>query len=121
MCIDNTNQHLLAGCIDGFIRIIEEISITDDDGSPVNWDIESAAFSAFHKYFPRYARYDIDLLDGNALATGFIKLNGNAVQTHPLTESRQIRKRLVSCSTGDRLSLEMSGSGLVDVYAAEVE
>lgn len=121
LTVDQTNQRLLAGCTDGFIRIIEEVSITDDDGVAVSWDIETKAFSQFKKIFPRYARYDVDLVSETSLANGFIKLNDAVVQTHPITEARQIKKRHVATSTGDRLSIEISGSGPVDIYAAEVE
>ena len=119
--IDKTNQRLLAGCDDGYIRIIEEIAITDDDGEPVAWDLETMAFSQFRKAFPRYARYDVDFTEGEALAQGFICLNGDSMQTHNLTVPREIRKRHVATSTGDRLSVRITGSGIVDIYAAQVE
>jgi hypothetical protein len=118
--IDYTNQRLLAGCTDGYVRIIEEISITDDDGEPINWDIETMAFSVFKKYFPRYARYDVSPGVGTEI-NAFIKLNDVVQQTHPITTNRIIRKRLITGCTGDRLSVEITGSGIVDIYAAAVE
>lgn len=118
--VDQASQRLLAGCDDGFVRTIEEVNLTDDDGDPIAWDIETMQFSAFRKYFPRYARYDVDIFQGS-IVNGFIKLDGAEVQTHPITSARKIRKRLITTCTGDRLSIRLAGSGAVDIYTAEVE
>jgi len=117
---DAANTRILAGCTDGYIRVIEDRSIVGDDGTVISWQIESKEFGGLRKYFPRFARYDVSL-GSAATANGYILLDGTVKQTHAITESRKTRKRLVDGCTGDRLSLRMSGTGDVDIYGMEAE
>jgi hypothetical protein len=120
--IDYTNRRLLAADTDGYIWHIEDTSKTDDGGTAIAWQIESKAFTdQVHKYFPRYAKYDLSLDSSSATANGYILLNDVVKQTHTLTESRKTRQRLITECNGDRLGIRITGTGQVSFYAAEVE
>ena len=117
---DFTNMRLLAGDTLGSTWAWEVVDYTDDDGTAIAWQVQSADFNQLRKYFPRYAKYDVKVGTGGT-ANGYILLDDTSVQTHPLNGDRLTRKRLVTGCTGDRLSVRVSGSGPVDIYAVEVE
>jgi hypothetical protein len=117
---DINNSELLAADIDGYIRVIDHEGKTTDNATAISWEIESKAFGSLRKYFPRWARYDLKLING-ATATGKIVLDDTVRQSHPITVSRNIRKRLIDGITGDRLSIRLTGTGPVEFYSAEVE
>jgi len=121
LVVDDTNEYLLAADTSGFIWRLENTSATDDDGTAISWQIESKAFTdALRKYFPRAARWDINLGNGST-CNGYVVLDDSVHQTHSITESRNTKKRLVDGGNGDRLSIRLSGTGVVDIYSAEVE
>lgn len=118
--VDEYNDRILGVSTDGYIYELEDDDAINDNGTAIEWDVESGEFTSLRKYFPRYARYDVSL-GPNASATGSVNLDGESVQDHTINLSRQTRKRLVTTSTGDRLSIRISGEGPVDIYKAEVE
>ncbi len=120
LAIDHLYNRILAGDESGYVRVLDDASITTDDGTAIDYDLQSKEFVQFPKYFPRYARWDVNLVNG-ASASGEILLNGVVKQTHPITTSRWTKKRLVATCTGTRMSVRVHGSGPVDVYGVEVE
>lgn len=118
--IDDQNNRLMAGDLNGYIWIWEDVDSTDDEGTAISWQIQSADFNQLRKYFPRYAKYDVAVGSG-ATANGHILLDDTVKQTHPLNGDRLTRKRLVAGCTGDRLAVRISGTGAVDIYGAEIE
>jgi hypothetical protein len=117
---DVRNDRILAGDSAGYVWELEDPDVTTDDSTAIAWQIETKEFGGLRKYMPRYARYDVGLSTG-ATASGYVLLDGASKQTHPITESRKTRKRLVTGCTGDRLSVRLSGTGNVDIYGVEVE
>jgi len=118
--VDYTNMHLLAGDTEGYIWKWEDLNSTDDGGTAIAWQIQSADFNQLRKYFPRYAKYDVNVNTG-ATAKGDILLDGASIQAHTIIGDRLTKKRLVAGSTGDRLAVRLSGSGSVEIYGAEIE
>ncbi len=120
-CVDYENDRILAVDMNGYVWELEDPDVTTDDGTEIAWQIETKEYSdQLRKYFPRHARYDVKLNNG-ATANGYILLNGVSKQTHALTVSRETKKRLVAGCTGDRIAMRISGTGPVDVFAAECE
>jgi hypothetical protein len=117
---DSVNDRLLSGGFDGFVRVLDDTTTGTDSGTAVAWEIESKEFGGLRKYFPRFARYDVAVGDGGT-CNGYILLDGEIKQTHAITESRKTKKRLVAGCAGDRMSLRLSGTGVVDIYAMEAE
>jgi len=119
--IDYTNNCLMAADTSGYIWKLEDPDKTDDDGTAISWQIETKQYSdQLRKYFPRFARYDVNIGAG-ATANGYILLDTETKQTHTLTVSRKTKKRLIIGSTGDRVAVRISGTGPIDIYAAEVD
>jgi hypothetical protein len=120
LCIDHHNNRLLAADTSGYIRVLDDSAKTNDDGTAIDYDLQSKEFVQFPKYFPRYARWDVNLNNG-ATATGEIMLEGVVKQSHPISSDRETRKRHVASCTGTRMSVRVHGSGPVDVYGVEIE
>lgn len=118
--IDHTNKRLLAADTSGYVWKWEDVDSTDDGGTAIAWQIQSADFNQLRKYFPRYARYDVKVGTG-ATAAGYILLDETSKQTHTIIGDRLTRKRLVDGCTGDRLAVRLSGSGSVDIFGVEIE
>jgi hypothetical protein len=119
--IDRTNNRIIALDNSGYIWEIQDSDSTDDDGTAISWQIESKAYSdQLYKYFPRYAKYDVDVGSG-ATATGTVLLNDTSHQTHSITGSRKTKKRLITSGTGDRIGVRINGTGTVTFREAEVE
>lgn len=118
--IDYTNNQIIGCDTDGYLRRLDDVDKTDDNGTAISYDLESKQFSQFPLYFPRYARWDVDL-GTNGVATGEIRLDSVTTQSHPIRVSRQTRKRLIDTCTGTRLSVRVTGTGNVDIYGVEVE
>jgi hypothetical protein len=119
--IDYTHDQLLVADTSGYLWEIEDDDETDDEGVAISWQIETKEYQeTLRKYFPRWARYDVNLNNG-ATTNGYILLDGISKQTHAITESRQTKKRLITGCTGDRLSMRITGTGVVDIYSAEVD
>ena len=119
--LDATNKRLLAGDTGGYIWELEKLSQTTDGGAAISWQIQTMDFNQLHKYFPRYARYDVTLGTGAASVYGHILLDDVIKQSHLLSESRQTRKRHVIGCTGDRMAARLAGEGPVDIYGIEIE
>lgn len=116
--IDHTNNYLLAGCSDGFIRILE--TGTDDDGTAIDWEIQSKDYTlATRAHFPRWAKYDVDITSGTV--TGKIILDDAVLQTHNITLSRNTKRRLITSNNGQRCAFRISGTGVATFYSAEME
>jgi len=95
--------------------------VTTDGGTTISWQLESKEFSdQLRKYFPRYARYDVDVKTGGS-ATGNIILNEAIKQTHTIASGRSTKARLITHCTGDRLQLRITGTGPVDIFSFEAE
>lgn len=118
LAIDHHNKRLLAGDIAGYVWEIDKLGATDDAGSTISWAIQGGEYSQLRKYFPRYARYDVNV---EGTATGEILLDDVTKQTHTLTGNRLTKKRLVDGCTGDRLSMRITGTGQVNIYGVEIE
>jgi hypothetical protein len=104
----------------GIVYNMDDDTSTSDDGTDIDWQIQSKDFGNIRKYFPRWSKYDISI-DGGGSATVSILLDDTVVQTHPIRTSRNTRKRLIATSTGDRLALRVAGSGPVEIMSLEVE
>jgi hypothetical protein len=117
--IDNANARMLAVDVNGYVWTWDVLTLTDDDGAAIDWQIQSKDFSQYYKYFPRYAKYDVQVIDGTA--QGEIIMDDMSKQTHLLTGDRLTRKRLVDTCTGDRLAVRLSGQGRVNIYGTEIE
>lgn len=120
VAIDFTNGKLIAGDTTGYIWELESLTNTDDNGTVIAWDIESKSFAdQLYKYFPRYAKYDVELT-GEAAATGKVLLDDVIKQSHTIS-SRNIRSRLITGCAGSRLGVRITGTGQAKIYMAEVE
>ena len=118
--VDVTNNRILALDSTGYVRVLDDSSVTTDDGTAISWQVESKAYvDQLYKYFPRSAKYDV-ALNAGATATGSILLSDTVVQTHALTESRKMRKRLIAGSNGERLGVRLSGVGPVEIREVEI-
>jgi hypothetical protein len=119
--VDRTNDRILVGADDGYLWEIECLSMDTDGDTVIPWEVETMEFSDHvRQYFPRYAKYDVTVSSG-ATATGYVVLNGDVKQSHPLAGRRDTTKRLVAGSTGKRLQLRIAGEGTVSIWGAEVE
>lgn len=117
---DETNDRILIGDNTGFIRRIENVSDTDDDGTAISWEAQSKDFTLSTRYiFPRWTKYDVEVTSGTA--QGDILLDGSSVQTHTITGSRTTTRRQIATSNGRRLANKLSGSGVVKIYLTETE
>jgi hypothetical protein len=117
---DKTNDRILAADNAGFVWELENYKLTEDNGTAISWEIQSKSFSdALYKYFPRFAKYDIELGQG-ASAVGDILLNNQTVQSHVIS-NRKTKKRHIDGSTGDRLEINISGTGVASIRQVEVE
>jgi hypothetical protein len=117
---DETNNRTLIGGNDGYIREIEKPGLTQDETTDISWECESKEFTlATRKHFPRWNKYDADVQSGTC--NGHLILDGSAHQTHTITGSRNVRKRLVKEGNGSRASIRFSGSGVSTIYGAESE
>ena len=119
--VDLTNIRLLGLDHAGYVRNLDDSSVTTDSGTAISWQIESKAFTdQLYKYFPRYAKYDVTVGSG-ATATASILLADAVIQTHSLTVSRQTKKRLIDGTNGDRLGARISGTGTISIREVEIE
>jgi len=117
--IDETNDLLLAGCTDGFIRKLQYG--TDDSGTAISWVLQSKDFTnPLRKHYPRNARYDVTVDDGSTF-TGQILLDGTSIQSHTVTGSREPVKRLIDTDNGFRVAHRLTGTGPVTIYQTEID
>ena len=121
VCVDETNDRILAGDSDGYVWILEDASIATDGGTAITYDWESMeASDQVRRYFPRYAKYDVEV-GSAATCAGQVILDDAVKQSHTLTGSRNTKKRHVTHCNGNRLRSRVTGTGTVSLYAAEVE
>lgn len=119
--VDTTNDRILAGDSSGYMWVLEDADATGDNGTDITWDYQSGEVTdQVRMYFPRSAKYDVNVGTG-AAANAYVVVDGVIRQTHVLTGERQTRKRLIATCTGRRLQTRITGTGSVDIYAAEVE
>lgn len=117
---DNFNNRVLVGDRTGFLREIENKSKIDDSGAAISWECQSKDFTLqTRKHFPRWIKYDVDVLSGTAL--GSLLLDGKIHQSHMIIGSRNTKRRLLDVQNGDRESIRISGEGKSVVYLAETE
>jgi hypothetical protein len=121
VAVDDTNSRLLAGDADGYVRVLDSPSYTDDDGEAIDWEVQSKDYELqTRRHFPRWAKYDVDASDTES-CQGEIVMDGEVHQTHTITGARDTRRRLIEIGNGNRLSIRISGSGPARVYSAELE
>jgi len=121
MCVDHTNERLLGVDSAGYVRYLENPNVTTDDGTAIDWDIQSKDFTlSTRAHFPRWNKYDVDASAATS-AQGALMLDDAALHTHILTGTRSTRRRLVETGNGQRCAIRLYGSGLVSIYAVESE
>jgi hypothetical protein len=118
---DETNDRLLIGDNTGFVRVIEDPDLEDDDDEPVAWEVQSKDYTLqTRKHFPRWCKYDVEASDATT-CTGALILGGEVHHSHTITGSRNTRRRLVGTGNGNRAAIRISGTGPAVVYSAEAE
>lgn len=116
---DLYSDRLLAVDSNGSVRELEKIGATTDAGTAIAWDLQSKDFSdSLRRYFPRYARWDVEVLSGNAY--GLILLEDETVQTHTLDERDPRKRHIIGCN-GRRVAVRAYGSGSVVFHSVEVD
>lgn len=120
---DKTNNRLLVGDTSGYVRVIENKSVTTDSGTDISWECQSKDFLLQTRaHFPRWNRYDIDASSATS-CTATTYLDDEELTTHTITGSRSSNKklRLLDTGNGNRASVKLSGSGPISIYAVEGE
>jgi hypothetical protein len=118
---DDTNSRLLIGDNTGYIRVIESPSYTDDSGVAIPFDVKSKDFLlSTRSHFPRHVWYDVEASNAESV-TGELYLDGEVHQTHTITGSRVIRRRLVDTGNGSRAAVRIHGSGPAAIFVTEFE
>jgi len=121
VAIDETNNRLLAADTDGYVWVLENKGATDDNGTAIDWEAESKAFILqTRRNFPRWAKYDVDA-SSTTTCTGSLIMDGSTLQSHTISGDRNTKRRLITTGNGKRASIRISGSGPVEIYAAEFE
>ncbi|MBT7628777.1 MAG: hypothetical protein HN597_03610 [Desulfobacula sp.] len=122
VAVDKTNKRLLAGDTSGNVYILEDSSLTKDNGEDIAWEIETKDFTMqTRKHFPRWTKYDVDASDSDCSATGAVIVDGSQLQSHVISGNRVTRRRLITTGNGDRVSLKITGTGPVSIHAMEFE
>lgn len=118
---DKTNNRILAGDTTGYVRILEDKSVSTDSGQAVSWEAQSKDFTLQTRaHFPRWNKYDVDASSATT-CNGYLLLDGAVHQTHAITGNRNTVRRLVKTGNGERCAIRLSGSGPVSIYAVESE
>lgn len=119
VCVDDTNDRILAADTSGYVWVLEDATVTTDNGTAISWDWQTGeASDQVRMFFPRSAKYDVTVGDA---ATAQIILDGSSIQSHTLTGSRNTTKRLVTGNNGHRLQSRIYGTGAVDIWAVELD
>lgn len=118
---DDTNSRLLVGDGTGFVRVIESPAYADDSGVAIPFDVKSKDFLLqTRSHFPRHVWYDVEA--SNAVSvTGELYLDGEIHQSHTITGSRTIRRRLVDTGNGSKAAIRIHGSGPATIFLTEFE
>jgi hypothetical protein len=118
---DKTNNRILVGDAIGFVRVIEDKSVTTDSGEAVSWEAQSKDFYLQTRaHFPRWNKYDVDASNSDT-CNGYLLLDGELHQTHAISGNRNTVRRLVETGNGERCAIRLSGSGPASIYAVESE
>lgn len=118
---DDTNNRLLIGDNQGYLRVIEDKSVTTDSGTAIAWEVQSKDYTLpTRKHFPRWVKYDIDASSATT-AKGELLLDGSVHHTHTITGNRVTKRRLVGGGNGDKAAIRISGSGPATIYTVEFE
>lgn len=118
---DLTNDKLIVGDSSGFVRQIEDQSVTQDSGTDIPWEAQSKDFTLqTRKHFPRWTKYDVEASSATSV-TGTVLLNGSVHQTHSVTGSRVTKRRLIDTGNGERCTLRIAGTGPADIRMMEME
>lgn len=118
---DETNDALMVGDNTGYVRKIEDNTLTQDSGTDISYELQSKEFTLQTRAnFPRWVKYDIDASSATS-CTGTLLLDGSAHQTHTITGNRSVKRRLVKTGNGERSAIKINGSGVVSIYAVEYE
>lgn len=121
LCTDDTNDRLIAADSDGYIRVLEDITATDDSGQDISWEAQTKDFILQTRaHFPRFVKYDVDASAATS-CTGSVLLEDAVHQTHTITGDRNTRYRHVATGNGNRMAHRISGVGPVSIYAIESE
>lgn len=119
--VDEYNDRLLAADTSGYVWVLEDSSVTLDDTTAISWALETQEFTLQTRaHFPRWVKYDVDA-SGATTATGTVYLDGVSHQSHTLNQDRNTKRRLVKTGNGERMSVRVSGSGPIEIYALEAE
>lgn len=122
IAVDDENNRLVAADVAGYVWHLEDPASEDDDGTAISWEVQSKDFTLQTRaHFPRWVKYDVDASHADCTATGSLMLDGTAHQTHTITGDRLTTRRLVATGNGRRASIKISGTGPVEIYAAEGE
>ena len=118
---DETNSRIIVGDSTGFIRKIEDKTVTTDSGTAISWEAQSKDFTLQTRaHFPRWNKFDVDA-SSSTTCNGYLLLDGSVHQTHTITGNRNTVRRLIKEGNGERCALRLSGSGPVSIYAVESE
>jgi len=120
--VDHEKDRIVAADTGGYIWHLEDPTREDDDGTDISWETQSKDFTLQTRaHFPRWVKYDIDASDTSCVATGELIMDGASHQSHTITGDRTTKRRLVTTGNGKRVSVKISGTGPVEIYAAEGE
>jgi hypothetical protein len=118
---DLKNERIIAGDSTGFLRVLEDKSVTTDSGTAVSWEVQSKDYTLqTRKHFPRWVKYDVDASSADSV-TGALILDGVVHQSHTITGDRQTKRRLVETGNGNKAAVRISGEGSATIFAAEFE
>jgi len=121
VAIDETNNRLLAADVNGYVWHLENRVETQDNSVDIDYEAESKAFVLqTRRNFPRWSKYDVDASSSTS-CTGEIIIDGSTLQSHTISGDRNTKRRLIITGNGKRASVRISGSGPVEIYAAEFE
>jgi hypothetical protein len=119
VCVDETNDRILAADTSGYVWVLEDATVTTDNGTEISWDWQTGeASDQVRMFFPRSSKYDVTV---GGTATAQVILDGSSIQSHTLTGSRNTTKRLVTGNNGHRLQSRIYGTGAVDIWAVELD
>lgn len=118
---DEENDRILAGDTSGFVRVLENKSVTTDSGAAISWECQSKDFTLQTRaHFPRWNKYDIDASSSTS-CTAELYLDGTLHQSHTISDNRNTVRRLIATGNGNRAAQRITGSGPISIYAVEME
>ena len=122
VAVDHNNDRLVAVDSGGYVWHLEDPAMEDDNDTDISWEVQSKDFTLqTRRHFPRWVKYDVDASDTSCVATGSLIMDGSVHQTHTITGDRTTKRRLVTTGNGKKVSVKISGTGPVEIYAVEGE